>query len=117
MTRPSLHPGLELRLRLLEESIDELKWRARRLQGVELFDAQIELGGLEERCAYLRQRLETLEAEGDGALAHFKSAMAQIRFDFRSSIEAFEKRLDLNYRARRRGAPAVVANGDRSNGR
>jgi len=94
MDKQSLHPGLEFRLQLLATRIANLRMRAPKQSGIEKIDAEIEIQRLEKRYEMLQERLRALDAEGAGALSHVKSAMAQIRFDFRSSIEGFVKWLD-----------------------
>lgn len=97
-----LHPGLENRLKFLEERIWETKRKANVAADLEKIDLQTKAEALEKRLKAFEKRLQALNREGAGLFTRMKAGMTLIGFDVTASFENFVERLDSRYRAARR---------------
>ena len=97
-----LHPGLQLRLELLATRIAKLKLAIRNEDGLRKIDDQIQIDALTKEYEALEGTLRTLSREGPGIRSAVKSALAQVGFDMRASIDAFVSRLESSSGASRK---------------
>ncbi len=106
METAGLHPGVEMRLKLLRTRIAELRREMMKVSDfdVERIDDRIEIEALERRYNALEERLRVLNLEGAGFRSAVKSGMAQVAYDLTSSLEGLVKWIDSTYRAGNRSA-------------
>jgi len=97
----SLHPGLELRLRILTERIARLRAKIDRARGLEKIELLGEIDELKRRCSILERRLQTLNLKRPGFRRKIEATVARIADDFMGTLGDFMLRLDSYRHAHR----------------
>jgi hypothetical protein len=86
----------------LATRIAKLKLAIRNEDGLRKIDDQIQIDALTKEYEALEGTLRTLSREGPGIRSAVKSALAQVGFDMRASIDAFVSRLESSSGASRK---------------